>query len=58
MTVKTLLKKLFKECEHSAEIVIRVKDDKLIGILNLPIQLADIKQEEVDGKKIVVIDMT
>ena len=57
MTVKVLLKKLYKECEHSATVVIRVKDDNL-GILNLPIQLTDITQEKINGETVVIINTT
>jgi hypothetical protein len=58
MTIKSLLKKLYKECDHSAEIVVRIKDEDIDSTLNIPIQLTDIKTEESNGKQIVIIDLT
>ena len=55
--VKQVVKKLYKECDLSAEIVIRLKDEE--GSICLPFSLKDIKQEVDDkGAKLVVIDLT
>jgi hypothetical protein len=57
-TVKQIVKKLYKECDHSAEVVVRVKDD-VVHILDVPLNLPEIK-EEVDekGRHRVIIDLT
>jgi hypothetical protein len=48
---------LYKSLGEDVEIFVKVNDDKLIGVLHLPIHTADIKKEKIDDEDVVVIDL-